>query len=133
VPLFRTAVIMVVLGGGKMQNIYRSMTLRHWATVRGLVRVTVDVCCFAAWWPCSYLSRKPYSSTNPSHAGGPAAFKELLLGLHFTVVFSIISTVVSTVRKLVLQFRTFYCSMTVLNIPVTQTLTLILMLTQTLN
>jgi len=40
----------------------------------------------AAGWLCSYPSRKP----NPSHASGPATFEELLLGLHFSVVFCIL-------------------------------------------
>jgi len=68
----------------------RNITLRHWAMVRVCIRVTVGVYYFVAGWPCSYHSRNP----NPSHAGGLAVFKEFLLGLHFTVVFCIISTVI---------------------------------------
>jgi len=48
----------------------------------------VGVYYFADRWTCFYPSAKP--NADPCHASDPAAFKELLLGLHFTVVFCIL-------------------------------------------
>jgi len=55
----------------------------------------VGVYYFSAGSLCSYPNHKP--NPNPSHAGGPTAFKDLLLGLHFTVVFCILHYIHSCV------------------------------------
>jgi len=59
--LFRTTVIIVVLGEGKCGILMQNITHRHWATVRA----TVGEEYFAAGRPCSKLS--PNSNSSPIH------------------------------------------------------------------